>query len=348
MIQILSTVFDECPICVNIKVHTELYFKDKTLPLKYFFLHRYSMMDLNNEKTSNFYSHLFRDLKLKQHRVNNLLNDDHGETDGGRASTESGISSNCSVSSETSKSDCSADDSGKGCSAGETSDCSMKVEDDAHAQNLFDEFTKQVQCNSLQSLDKLGSLCDEKSPSSAANVMSQQNLVRPSVFQSSGFSMNFIPVVASLPGADGEMTQSVVSFPVLNWPCPTTTRENKLQEQTSVSTDKSAIDISMGAIDEKLKSSVNLNMLSDMSFFKKLAVTNLVPVAPGMSPILSNRKNESTMNMVNTTEDLIKTKLLCGKKDKSINIDEDNQPMICAICDDRATGLHYGIITCEG
>lgn len=28
--------------------------------------------------------------------------------------------------------------------------------------------------------------------------------------------------------------------------------------------------------------------------------------------------------------------------------DEDNQPMICMICDDNATGLHYGIITCEG
>lgn len=26
----------------------------------------------------------------------------------------------------------------------------------------------------------------------------------------------------------------------------------------------------------------------------------------------------------------------------------DNQPMICMICEDRATGLHYGIITCEG
>ncbi|XP_066985760.1 hormone receptor 4 isoform X4 [Macrobrachium rosenbergii] len=28
--------------------------------------------------------------------------------------------------------------------------------------------------------------------------------------------------------------------------------------------------------------------------------------------------------------------------------DEDDQPMICMICEDRATGLHYGIITCEG
>jgi len=28
--------------------------------------------------------------------------------------------------------------------------------------------------------------------------------------------------------------------------------------------------------------------------------------------------------------------------------DEDDQPMICMICEDKATGLHYGIITCEG
>nr|UYH70452.1 nuclear receptor 4 [Locusta migratoria] len=28
--------------------------------------------------------------------------------------------------------------------------------------------------------------------------------------------------------------------------------------------------------------------------------------------------------------------------------DDDEQPMICMICEDKATGLHYGIITCEG
>lgn len=28
--------------------------------------------------------------------------------------------------------------------------------------------------------------------------------------------------------------------------------------------------------------------------------------------------------------------------------EEDDQPMICMICEDKATGLHYGIITCEG
>jgi len=28
--------------------------------------------------------------------------------------------------------------------------------------------------------------------------------------------------------------------------------------------------------------------------------------------------------------------------------EEDETPMICMICEDKATGLHYGIITCEG
>ena len=37
----------------------------------------------------------------------------------------------------------------------------------------------------------------------------------------------------------------------------------------------------------------------------------------------------------------------CGEPGNRI-LDEDDQPMICMICDDKATGLHYGIITCEG
>lgn len=31
-----------------------------------------------------------------------------------------------------------------------------------------------------------------------------------------------------------------------------------------------------------------------------------------------------------------------------MNNDEDDQPLVCMICEDKATGLHYGIITCEG
>jgi len=29
-------------------------------------------------------------------------------------------------------------------------------------------------------------------------------------------------------------------------------------------------------------------------------------------------------------------------------VDEEDQPLVCMICEDKATGLHYGIITCEG
>ena len=33
----------------------------------------------------------------------------------------------------------------------------------------------------------------------------------------------------------------------------------------------------------------------------------------------------------------------------SVGDDSDSdEPMVCEICDDKATGLHYGIITCEG
>lgn len=28
--------------------------------------------------------------------------------------------------------------------------------------------------------------------------------------------------------------------------------------------------------------------------------------------------------------------------------EEEEQPLVCMICEDKATGLHYGIITCEG
>ncbi|GAB6022536.1 Ligand-binding domain of nuclear hormone receptor, variant 2 [Chamberlinius hualienensis] len=34
--------------------------------------------------------------------------------------------------------------------------------------------------------------------------------------------------------------------------------------------------------------------------------------------------------------------------EEDLDEDEEDEPMICMICDDRATGLHYGIITCEG
>jgi len=33
---------------------------------------------------------------------------------------------------------------------------------------------------------------------------------------------------------------------------------------------------------------------------------------------------------------------------KSDKADPDKQQLVCEICTDRASGLHYGIISCEG
>ena len=37
-----------------------------------------------------------------------------------------------------------------------------------------------------------------------------------------------------------------------------------------------------------------------------------------------------------------------NSRSAQVDDDEDETPMICMICEDKATGLHYGIITCEG
>ncbi len=37
-----------------------------------------------------------------------------------------------------------------------------------------------------------------------------------------------------------------------------------------------------------------------------------------------------------------------GNQHRMLDDEEDDTPMICMICEDKATGLHYGIITCEG
>ncbi|KAL1489281.1 hypothetical protein ABEB36_014209 [Hypothenemus hampei] len=37
-----------------------------------------------------------------------------------------------------------------------------------------------------------------------------------------------------------------------------------------------------------------------------------------------------------------------GNQEQQEQGEEEEQPMICMICEDKATGLHYGIITCEG
>ena len=37
-----------------------------------------------------------------------------------------------------------------------------------------------------------------------------------------------------------------------------------------------------------------------------------------------------------------------GHPTTAMDDEDDDTPMICMICEDKATGLHYGIITCEG
>lgn len=37
-----------------------------------------------------------------------------------------------------------------------------------------------------------------------------------------------------------------------------------------------------------------------------------------------------------------------GEPTRQEEADDEDQPMVCMICEDKATGLHYGIITCEG
>lgn len=40
---------------------------------------------------------------------------------------------------------------------------------------------------------------------------------------------------------------------------------------------------------------------------------------------------------------------LCAlQNEQEVPPEDDEQPLVCMICEDKATGLHYGIITCEG
>ncbi|XP_074033214.1 nuclear hormone receptor 4 isoform X3 [Leptinotarsa decemlineata] len=62
---------------------------------------------------------------------------------------------------------------------------------------------------------------------------------------------------------------------------------------------------------------------------------NLTSSSPGPSPIVYS-PGESKACLVEP----------CAEQ--HVDNEEEDQPMICMICEDKATGLHYGIITCEG
>lgn len=61
---------------------------------------------------------------------------------------------------------------------------------------------------------------------------------------------------------------------------------------------------------------------------------NLTSPPPPMYP------NQGNLEIKPMTETL--------NSEQQQQMEEEEQPMICMICEDRATGLHYGIITCEG
>ncbi|XP_045465304.1 hormone receptor 4 isoform X3 [Harmonia axyridis] len=57
---------------------------------------------------------------------------------------------------------------------------------------------------------------------------------------------------------------------------------------------------------------------------------------PSLPPLFSMSPMDSKMNESSSSSDMRES------------TEDEEQPMICMICDDKATGLHYGIITCEG
>ncbi|XP_044757202.1 hormone receptor 4 isoform X3 [Coccinella septempunctata] len=57
---------------------------------------------------------------------------------------------------------------------------------------------------------------------------------------------------------------------------------------------------------------------------------------PSLPPLFSMSPIDSKMNESSSSSDMREP------------AEDEDQPMICMICEDKATGLHYGIITCEG
>lgn len=75
--------------------------------------------------------------------------------------------------------------------------------------------------------------------------------------------------------------------------------------------------------------------LAQLPANQQLQALNLTsPIMTHHAPPIYTNARQSTMNEsgINVTQET----------------EEEEQPMICMICEDKATGLHYGIITCEG
>lgn len=98
--------------------------------------------------------------------------------------------------------------------------------------------------------------------------------------------------------------------------------------------------------------------LSQLPANQQTQALNLSSQNVGLGPIMYlNRGNDGKQLYMNRVND-VKAQLLApplaslltdiGHQEPMGEQDEDEQPMICMICEDKATGLHYGIITCEG
>lgn len=84
--------------------------------------------------------------------------------------------------------------------------------------------------------------------------------------------------------------------------------------------------------------------LSQLPASQQMTALNLTSNAPAtnLSPLWLQNQSASAPFIKNNGELGGNGKM--GPEDH----EEDDQPMICMICEDKATGLHYGIITCEG
>ena len=77
----------------------------------------------------------------------------------------------------------------------------------------------------------------------------------------------------------------------------------------------------------------------------QLSTTVLKPVTNDVTTV-SNESDGSSSSPINGASNTVNGN--SPSNSNGLPLDADNQPMICMICEDRATGLHYGIITCEG
>ncbi|GBL83414.1 Hormone receptor 4 [Araneus ventricosus] len=73
---------------------------------------------------------------------------------------------------------------------------------------------------------------------------------------------------------------------------------------------------------------------------------SLVPFS--VAPSLSGATSSLVTSATTVTSATAVTSAAAVTSINNVGEDEEDVPMVCMICEDKATGLHYGIITCEG